>query len=220
MNRYRGEKTVQAVPTEATAAAVSTAISNDSAQAPKYTAAEAEHDIAVFGKMHQWDPNINPEKLDAMAHAVDAHDTKAELAMEEELEENSPYPEVQAAVALGDDPDTPAGTFRAWFLGLLFVTIGSGLNLLFSLRNPSISIGSLVAQLVSYPCGVFLAKVLPTKKFRIFGYEFSFNPGPFSKKEHTLITVMANVTFAGGAGGFFLLLLAPIWILKLIIGCL
>jgi len=88
------------------------------------------------------------------------------------------------------------------FLGMMFVTLGSGLNVLFSLREPSISIGSLVAQLCCYPMGVFMAKVLPKRQFNFFGYKWSLNPGPFNKKEHALITIMANVTFSGGAGKF------------------
>jgi OPT oligopeptide transporter protein len=168
-------------------------------QVPTYAAAEAERDISMFNAMHEWDPNINNEKLNAINDAVKAHDTEAEIALEHEIEENSPYPEVQAAVR-AYDTDVPASTIRAWFLGMVFVTIGSGLNVLFSLRNPSISIGSLVAQLCSYPVGVFMAKTLPKRQFKFLGMKFSLNPGPFNKKEHTLITIMANVTFAQGAG--------------------
>jgi hypothetical protein len=82
---------------------------------------------------------------------------------------------------------------------MIFVTIGSGLNMLFSLRNPSIQITSIVAQLVSYPFGVAMAKVLPERKFKTFGLVWSLNPGPFNMKEHALITIMANVSFAQGA---------------------
>jgi hypothetical protein len=169
-------------------------------QVPEYTAAEVERDITMFNKAHAWDPNIGSEKLDAMGNAVNAHDVEAELAIEHEITEDSPYPEVQAAVSPTDDPNIPASTLRAWFLGLLFVTLGSGLNLLFSLREPSIFIGSLVVQLCSYPIGMFMAKVLPTRQFNFFGLKFSLNPGPFNKKEHALIVVMANVSFAQGAG--------------------
>ena len=45
------------------------------------------------------------------------------------------------------------------------------------------------------PAGKLLERILPTRKFRIFGRECSLNPGPFTKKEHGLITVMANVSF-------------------------
>jgi hypothetical protein len=40
-----------------------------------------------------------------------------------------------------------------------------------------------------------MAKVLPDSRFRLMGKEHSLNPGPFNKKEHMLITIMANVAF-------------------------
>jgi OPT family oligopeptide transporter len=66
-------------------------------------------------------------------------------------------------------------------------------------KDPTIQITSIVAQLVSYPCGLLLALILPTHQFSTFGYKWSFNPGPFNMKEHALITIMANVSFAQGA---------------------
>lgn len=81
-------------------------------------------------------------------------------------------------------------------------TIFSGINMLFSLRNPAISIGSYVAQLLAYPLGVGMAKVLPNREFRIGSLTFNLNPGPFNFKEHTLIILMANASYAGGAGYF------------------
>jgi OPT family oligopeptide transporter len=70
--------------------------------------------------------------------------------------------------------------------------------MLFSMRAPRLVITSLVAQLVSYPLGVAWAKVMPSRRFKLIGQEFSFNPGPFNMKEHTVIVVMANCTFGGG----------------------
>ena len=70
--------------------------------------------------------------------------------------------------------------------------------MLFSMRAPQLIITSLVAQLVSYPLGCAWTKVMPSRRFRLFGKEFSFNPGPFNMKEHTIIVVMANCTFGGG----------------------
>jgi hypothetical protein len=63
----------------------------------------------------------------------------------------------------------------------------------FALRFPPIRIDSVCIQVLSYPAGVAMARWLPTRRFRVFGYNFSFNPGPFNKKEHMLITVMANI---------------------------
>ncbi|GLT81277.1 hypothetical protein SLA2020_526690 [Shorea laevis] len=57
-------------------------------------------------------------------------------------------------------------------------------------------------QLVTLPVGNFLAKVLPSTKFRIRNskWEFSLNPGPFNVKKHVLISIFAKTktAFAGG----------------------
>lgn len=43
-----------------------------------------------------------------------------------DLEEDSPYPEVRAAVANTDDVDMPVSTVRAWILGLVMAVIIPG----------------------------------------------------------------------------------------------
>ena len=103
---------------------------------------EAEKDLQTFKKLHQWDFNLESSKREAIENAVKAHDIEAEIQIDQELEENSPYPEVASAVR-NIDEDVPANTIRAWVIGLLFTTIGSGLNMLFSLRNPQITITSM-----------------------------------------------------------------------------
>ncbi|KAG9102178.1 hypothetical protein FS749_013381 [Ceratobasidium sp. UAMH 11750] len=130
----------------------------------------------------------------------DGIDTDSRFAMEYDIdfEDDSPYPEVRAAVANTDDPTIPTNTFRMWFLGLIFTVLIAGLNQFFSMRYPSVQITALVAQLVALPAGKLLEKVLPRAHITTFGYTWSLNPGPFNIKEHTLITVMANVV-AGGA---------------------
>jgi hypothetical protein len=65
-----------------------------------------------------------------------------------------------------------------------------GLNQFFFFRWPSITISGLVAQLLSFPMGRAWAKIMP--RVKIFGV--SLNPGPFTVKEHVLLTVMATVT--------------------------
>ena len=47
----------------------------------------------------------------------------------------------------------------------------------------------LVAQLLAYPLGRLWARAVPNVK--IFGVQL--NPGPFTVKEHVLITIMASV---------------------------
>ncbi|KAJ6443632.1 small oligopeptide transporter, OPT family [Purpureocillium lavendulum] len=113
---------------------------------------------------------------------------------------NSPYPEVRAVVDPTDDPATPANTFRAWFLGSAFAILGTGIDQFFSLRYPSIFVVSYVAQLLSYPCGVFMAKALPTRAVPLGPLSFTLNPGPFNQKEHMVITIMSNVAYGGYNG--------------------
>jgi hypothetical protein len=123
------------------------------------------------------------------------------------LLDDSPYEEVRAAVSNTDDPEMACvgvlaevtdrqETIRVWIIGSLFAIIGSGLNTLFSMRNPQITVSTLIAQLVAYPLGNFWAKYMPKRTFTTFGKEWTLNPGPFTIKEHTLITIMANVSFS------------------------
>ncbi|KAG5353466.1 hypothetical protein J132_08942 [Termitomyces sp. J132] len=114
-----------------------------------------------------------------------------------EFDDESPYPEVRAAVSSQDDPSMPVNTFRMWFLGLFFTIVVSFTNQLFSLRYPSVFISAVVAQLLALPLGKLLEFALPKTRFNTFGYVWSFNPGPFNIKEHVCITVMANVVMAG-----------------------
>ncbi|KAF1982642.1 small oligopeptide transporter, OPT family [Aulographum hederae CBS 113979] len=201
MHRFRKSKSVPEPVIEGVGEDTSSAeeiAETLSSELPNYEATKAHENLKRFSENHQWDPNLEDEKRNAIHDAVENHVVEKEVGIEQELEENSPYPEVVAAVRNYDE-DLPSNTLRAWMIGLLFTTIGSGLNMLFSLRSPQITITSIVAQLVSYPVGMFCAKVLPTKKFRTFGLEWTMNPGPFNIKEHALITIMANVTFGGGA---------------------
>lgn len=98
----------------------------------------------------------------------------------------------------------PCNTFRAWAIGMIMTTIGSGLNMLFSMRAPSLIVTSIVAQLVSYPMGVGWSWVFPDRQFNFMGGRISFNlnPGPFNMKEHALVVLMANAAYGGGAGYF------------------
>ena len=52
----------------------------------------------------------------------------------------------------------------------------------------------ILAQLLAYPIGRFLAQILPTRTFQQFGnrWQFSLNPVPFTIKEHCIIATMAG----------------------------
>ncbi|KAK6458856.1 OPT oligopeptide transporter protein-domain-containing protein [Scheffersomyces xylosifermentans] len=111
------------------------------------------------------------------------------------VEDDSPYPEVRAAVPSTDDFNLPQNTIRAWVIGIAMTTLGCGMTLLFSLHAPQVTISTFVTSILAWPIGLLWADWVPN--WKIFGAEL--NPGPFNIKEHTIITIMANVAF--GAGG-------------------
>ncbi len=108
--------------------------------------------------------------------------------------EQSPYEEVAANVSNHDDPSMLCFTFRSFILGLLFTCILSFINQFFSLRTSPLRIGMILVQLLAYPAGKLAEKTLPTRTFQLFGtrWQFSLNPGPFTIKEHCIITTMAG----------------------------
>ena len=91
------------------------------------------------------------------------------------------------------DVDFPANTIRAWIIGLILCTVGSAVNMLFSLKNPTIQITTYVIQLVAYPIGLGWDLVFPDREFRILGLKVNFKPGKFNFKEHVIIVAMSNV---------------------------
>ncbi|KAF9871227.1 small oligopeptide opt family [Colletotrichum karsti] len=110
--------------------------------------------------------------------------------------DNSPFPEVRANVPNTDDVSMPVNTLRMWVLGVLFTMVGSGINQFFSMRYPGVTISSLVAQLIAYPVGCAVARILPVKKVHVFGREVVINPDHyFNIKEHAVITIMSNLSF-------------------------
>ncbi|KAJ3348153.1 hypothetical protein GGF32_006378 [Allomyces javanicus] len=76
-----------------------------------------------------------------------------------------------------DNPDAPAMTWRVWVIGIFFCFVLAVLN---------------------QPMGVFLAKVVPAKEISLGPLgSFNTNPGPFSVKEHVLISIWGSTGAAG-----------------------
>jgi hypothetical protein len=78
------------------------------------------------------------------------------------LEDESPYPEVRAAVANTDDPTMPSSTLRAWVVGLFWAVLIPGVNQFFAFRYPSVGVGEVCETFsprrFSLPFGVPVAK--------------------------------------------------------------
>ncbi|KAJ6602095.1 OPT-domain-containing protein [Mycena vulgaris] len=170
------------------------------------SAEEIEETIHLIVNEHGDDPNFPPAVLAAARRYLFDEDVKQNPGEYQHLYEelkveaamiriNSAYVEVRAVVSNHDDPTVPAGTFRAWFIGTIFVAAGGFINQFFSIRFPGIGVGTNVAQVLAYPFAKLL-EFLPSTQYTTFGYTWSLNPGPFNAKEHMVITIMANVGFS------------------------
>ena len=106
---------------------------------------QAATDIPKIAKSHQYDPNLTQDKINEL-HGAAEGDAEAIKKTEEDFTEDSPYAEVRAAVR-NTDSGGPANTVRAWMLGMVAVTICSGLNMFLSMRSPAISFPAVVVQL-------------------------------------------------------------------------
>lgn len=104
----------------------------------------------------------------------------------------SPYIEVRSVTDAYDDPDTPCETIRAYFVGFIWMVIGSGVNQFFAFRFPSISLNNSVLQLLSWPSGKLLEFILPDWGFTIRGTRVTLNPGPWTNKEQMFATMFLS----------------------------
>ena len=145
----------------------------------------AEEDVLMASKSQEFDP------VSSRLEQVILDDDYAAVT----VEDDSPYAEVRASVPSTDDANLPQNTIRMWVLGMILNTIGSALNLLFSLHAPQIILTTLVTSLLAWPIGMAWARFIPNVKI----FDAPLNPGPFNIKEHTIIVIMANVSFGGGA---------------------
>ena len=59
---------------------------------------EANRKIEGLERQHQWDPNLPQDTLEDLDEANHTNDLRRELNLVHEFEDNSPYPEVRAAV--------------------------------------------------------------------------------------------------------------------------
>jgi hypothetical protein len=81
-----------------------------------------------------------------------------------------------------DDPTEPILTLRMWELGIGFCIVASGLNTLYTLRTPSLTISASVVLLLAYPLGKLWEKLVPSWNVPLGNCSFNFNPGPFNTK--------------------------------------
>ena len=121
-----------------------------------------------------------------------------------------PY-SVRRIVSLEDDPTLPTLTFRYFLLTILFVLPGAFLSQMSHFRTTSAPYSVFFVQIAANYVGIWLAKVLPAwiVKVPFTKYGFNLNPGPWSVKEHVLVTISA------ASGATYNLAYAPVSIAEL-----
>jgi hypothetical protein len=85
-----------------------------------------------------------------------------------------------------DGPTEPVLTLRMCVLGIAFCVVVSGLNTLYTLRAPSLTISGSVVLFLAHPLGKLWEKVIPNWTLPLGRLTFDLNPGPFNTKASPL----------------------------------
>lgn len=82
---------------------------------------------------------------------------------EGEEENDSPIEEVRMTVSPIDSPNLPVLTIRTWILGILSCVVLAFVTTFFGYRQNSLTVASVVAQILTLPLGKLMAATFPDK---------------------------------------------------------
>ncbi|KAI1083117.1 OPT superfamily oligopeptide transporter [Whalleya microplaca] len=147
------------------------------------------------------DPAI-PGDVRAKLPIEDEIEADADLESEDDPEISQIPPEVRRIVSLHDDVTLPTLTFRYFLLSVIFVIPGAFLSQMNSFRTTYAPYSVFFVQIAANYVGLWLARVLPERPIRVpfTSWSFSLNPGPWSSKEHVLVTITAASGATGNQG--------------------
>ncbi|KAL9594278.1 MAG: hypothetical protein Q9219_007118 [cf. Caloplaca sp. 3 TL-2023] len=132
--------------------------------------------------------------------------------------DNSRYPQVRASVSAKDDVAASISTPRMWILSLLCAFLGSGTNLFFSLRYPSVAVTPIIALVVVHPLGLAWDRLFKRDDDPVETFEYGQHircstdetsryvsrptrvrrwlaQGKWNEKEHACVYISSNVSF-------------------------
>lgn len=166
-----------------------------------FSKAGIEADISTIISAEQLKPTVT-DKSDLekdiqqppVFFAVQDGGTKSEEAIaEDDPRVRDIHPYVRRIVSFTDDTDLPTLSFRYFVLTVTFVLPGAFLSMMSHYRTTYAPYSIFFVQIASSYAGVWMAQVLPAWTVRVpfTTWGFSLNPGPFSVKEHVLITISA-----------------------------
>ncbi|KAI2638773.1 OPT superfamily oligopeptide transporter [Hypomontagnella submonticulosa] len=172
-------------------------VAKDEAKIPSATPSVeppiGQRPVSIQDKDRDDDPNREKLPFD------DAVEVDVDLENENDPEINQIPPEVRRVVSLHDDTSLPTLTFRYFLLSVIFVIPGAFLSAMNYFRTTYAPYSVFFVQIAANYVGLWLARILPSRELRVpfTGWTFNLNPGPWSVKEHVLVTITA----ASGATG-------------------
>ncbi|KAK6905984.1 OPT family small oligopeptide transporter [Kwoniella mangroviensis CBS 8507] len=105
--------------------------------------------------------------------------------------------DIRDSIGAVDEQDISPSTVRMWTLLLVLSTVISGIDALFQLRYPTVSVASIVAVLVAWPVGTAWSIWLPNLSLPIGGgRRLSLNDTRFNRKELGCVLMFVNVCIA------------------------
>lgn len=159
-----------------------------------YHANPARQSVTQLDKDEKKEPVVTEQAIGDEERAKTDIETAAVDPDNEDDPEIAALPRtVRQIVSLEDNPELPTITFRYFVLSVIFVIPGAFLSQMSYFRTTQAPYSVFFVQVASHYAGHFLARVLPTRAIRIPGicWSFTMNPGPWSIKEHVLITITA-----------------------------
>lgn len=136
--------------------------------------------------------SLTPEKVNYSKTDVEST-TGADVAITDVLQNERDI--ITHIISVHDDPSLNPWTLRAFLIGFGLSTFGGVLAEIYYFKPQTVYVSTMFLTVISYILGVFMENVIPR-----WGWLRYLNPGPFNKKEHTFIVIMASASATSALG--------------------
>ncbi|GAA5934611.1 hypothetical protein JCM3775_002003 [Rhodotorula graminis] len=152
--------------------------------------AESDDDEEIQQLMDDLDSSTADEAARRGKRGTEGQDDEDEARFRED-EIDSAVAIVRKVVPESDDPSLPGLTPRVFILGTVLCVFGASVSQIFFFKSNAPSFSSFFIILLSFPLGRLSDRFFPERLV----------PGPFGKKEHLLVAILAgsgaNAAYAG-----------------------
>nr|UJH94456.1 Isp4 [Starmerella bombicola] len=130
----------------------------------------------------QLNDSVHRSESKLLKHVI-GEDSERDTIKVDIYDGNSPYAEVRASVSNRDDKDMLQSTIRMWVIGLFLMSGATIMNAIYFVHDPPFVLSPYLIMILAWPFGLLWGRFVPNK--------WGLNPGPFTYKEHVLISMMA-----------------------------